>query len=70
MGWSGVVVVTAVLLLVQVARRWGLQKNRPAMNYDKADFTLYTFFTLGPPETWWKRQISRNSIDVRVLDVS
>ena len=70
--WAGAVWVdmTEMLLLVQVARRWGLQKNRPAMNYDKADFTLYTFFTLGPPETWRKRQISRKGIDVRVLDVS
>lgn len=35
------------LLSPQVARRWGIQKNRPAMNYDKLSRSLRYYYEKG-----------------------
>lgn len=34
-------------LSLQVARRWGIQKNRPAMNYDKLSRSLRYYYEKG-----------------------
>jgi hypothetical protein len=31
----------------QIARRWGIQKNRPAMNYDKLSRSLRYYYEKG-----------------------
>lgn len=35
------------VLSLQVARRWGIQKNRPAMNYDKLSRSLRYYYEKG-----------------------
>ena len=35
------------LIYKQVARRWGIQKNRPAMNYDKLSRSLRYYYEKG-----------------------
>ena len=39
--------VSIAFLSLQVARRWGIQKNRPAMNYDKLSRSLRYYYEKG-----------------------
>lgn len=39
--------VSIASLSLQVARRWGIQKNRPAMNYDKLSRSLRYYYEKG-----------------------
>lgn len=43
--WLGVFCV--VYVFAKVARRWGIQKNRPAMNYDKLSRSLRYYYEKG-----------------------
>ena len=36
-----------MLNIMKVARRWGVQKNRPAMNYDKLSRSLRYYYEKG-----------------------
>lgn len=47
----------------EVARRWGIQKNRPAMNYDKLSRSLRYYYEKGIMQ----KVAGRNGIDYWII---
>lgn len=45
--WTGRGMEFKLIEPEEVARRWGLQKNRPAMNYDKLSRSLRYYYEKG-----------------------
>lgn len=50
----------------EVARRWGLQKNRPAMNYDKLSRSLRYYYEKGIMQKVAGNQINNMTISLRI----
>lgn len=51
-----VFIVFMFVCVIKVARRWGIQKNRPAMNYDKLSRSLRYYYEKGIMQKVKKKQ--------------
>lgn len=56
--WTGRGMEFKLIEPEEVARRWGIQKNRPAMNYDKLSRSLRYYYEKGIMQKGMKKKIS------------
>lgn len=62
--WTGKGMEFKLVEPEEVARLWGLQKNRPAMNYDKLSRSLRYYYEKGIMQKVAGKMFNRNFFDI------